>query len=105
MAIGSIKTLLEKHDLATPRQFEEWIKAWRLAVEGGSLETLLAFVAREKCITKEAILTALECDARVPLSCALTTRMEIEKSLKKFYGVGAETLDEIAKEDEPLELE
>jgi hypothetical protein len=28
---------------------------------------------------------------------------EIEKALKKYYGVGAETLDEMA-EDEPIEL-
>ncbi|HEY9171624.1 MAG TPA: GspE/PulE family protein, partial [Verrucomicrobiae bacterium] len=34
---------------------------------------------------------------------ALAPRAEIEKALKKYYGVGAETLDEIA-EDEPLEL-
>ncbi len=165
MAIGSIKTVLEKHDLATPQQFQDWVKAWKLAVEGGSQDTLLAFVAREKGMTEEAFLQALakaldwpfidlaktdvspearkkistkvafqyfvlpimfeegklqvvvsnpfdaamlsavQFDARVPVNFALTTRTEIEKSLKKFYGVGAETLDEIAKEDEPLELE
>jgi type II secretion system protein E len=165
MAIGSIKTLLEKQNVATSRQFEDWIKAWRLAVEGGAQETLLAFIAREKGATEEAflqelaraldwpfidlaktevspearkkistkiafqyfvlpiqfedghlqvvvsnpfdaaMLSAVQFDARVPVNFALTTRTEIEKSLKKFYGVGAETLDEIAKEDEPLELE
>jgi type II secretory ATPase GspE/PulE/Tfp pilus assembly ATPase PilB-like protein len=35
---------------------------------------------------------------------ALAPRAEIEKALKKYYGVGAETLDELS-EDEPLELE
>src|SRR5580700_12207758 len=164
MAIASIKTLLEKHNLATPRQFAEWIKAWRMTVESGSQEPLLAFIAREKGCTEElflqqlavalgwpfidlaktevsqearkrlstkvafqyfvlpiqfdkgqlqvavsnpfdtAMLSAVQFDARVPVNFALTTRTEIEKSLKKFYGVGAETLDEIAKEDEPLEL-
>ena len=164
MAIASIKTLLEKHNLATIRQFEDWIKAWRLSAESGSQETLLAFIAREKGCTEEAflqqlavalgwpfidlakmevsqearkrlstkvafqyfvlpihfdkgqlqvvvsnpfdaaMLSAVQFDARVPVNFALTTRTEIEKSLKKFYGVGAETLDEIAKEDEPLEL-
>jgi type II secretion system protein E len=165
MAIASIKTLLEKHNLATPRQCEDWIKAWRVAADGGSQESLLAFIAREKGCTEElflqelatalgwpfidlaktevsqearkkistkvafqyfvlpiafdkgqlqvvvsnpfdaAMLSAVQFDARVPVNFALTTRGEIEKSLKKFYGVGAETLDEIAKEDEPLELE
>ena len=38
-----------------------------------------------------------------PVEFALAPRIEIEKALKKYYGVGAETLDEIA-EDEPLEL-
>ncbi len=164
MAIASIKTLLEKHNLATPRQFADWIKAWRMMAEGGSQETLLAFIAREKGCTEElflqelavalgwpfidlaktevshearkrlstkvafqyfvlpisfekgqlqvatsnpfdaAMLSAVQFDARVPVIFALTTRTEIEKSLKKFYGVGAETLDEIAKEDEPLDL-
>jgi len=36
---------------------------------------------------------------------ALAPRADIEKALKKYYGVGAETLDEMAGEDEPLELE
>ncbi|MGA2176931.1 MAG: ATPase, T2SS/T4P/T4SS family [Verrucomicrobiota bacterium] len=164
MAIVSIKTLLERHHLATPRQFEDWNKAWRVAVEGGSQDSLLSFIARERGSTEEAflqdlakalgwpfvdvaktdvpaearkristkvafqytvlptqfdngqlqvavsnpfdtaMLSAVQFDARVPVNFALTTRAEIEKCLKKFYGVGAETLDEISKDDEPLEL-
>ena len=34
-------------------------------------------------------------------SSALAPKVEIEKALKKYYGVGAETLDEMSK-DEPL---
>ncbi|HEY2083244.1 MAG TPA: GspE/PulE family protein, partial [Verrucomicrobiae bacterium] len=34
---------------------------------------------------------------------ALAPKIEIEKAVKKYYGVGAETLDEMAK-DEPIEL-
>jgi type II secretion system protein E len=143
---------------------EEWNKAWRVAVEGGSQETLLGFVAREKGSSEEAflqelakaldwpyvdltktevplearkristkiafqysvlpvefekgqlrvavsnpfdaaMLSAVQFDARVPVTFALTTRTEIEKSLKKFYGVGAETLEEIAKDDDDLEV-
>jgi type II secretory ATPase GspE/PulE/Tfp pilus assembly ATPase PilB-like protein len=36
---------------------------------------------------------------------ALATRGEIDKALKKYYGVGAETLDELQKDEEPMELE
>jgi type II secretion system protein E len=164
MAIASIKTLLDRSNLATPRQFDDWNKAWRTAVEGGSQETLLSFIAREKGNTEDAFLQelakalgwpyielsktevspearkkistkvafqyfvlpiafekgqlqvvvsnpfdaamlgAVQFDARVPVNFALTPRAEIEKSLKKFYGVGAETLDEISKEDDDLDI-
>ncbi len=50
-----------------------------------------------------AMLNAVRFDAKGPVQFALAPRAEIEKALKKYYGVGAETLDEIA-EDEPLEL-
>jgi type II secretion system protein E len=50
-----------------------------------------------------AMLGAVQFDARGPVELALAPKAEIEKALKKYYGVGAETLDEIA-EDEPLEL-
>src|SRR4029450_6039247 len=42
--------------------------------------------------------------AQCPVELALAPRPEIEKALKKYYGVGAETLDEMA-EDEPIELD
>lgn len=50
-----------------------------------------------------AMLNAVHFDARRPVQFALATRNDIEKALKKYYGVGAETLDEMA-EDEPIEL-
>jgi type II secretory ATPase GspE/PulE/Tfp pilus assembly ATPase PilB-like protein len=50
------------------------------------------------------MISAVQFDAHAPVEFALTTRLEIDKALKKFYGVGAETLDEISKDDEPLEL-
>jgi type II secretory ATPase GspE/PulE/Tfp pilus assembly ATPase PilB-like protein len=40
----------------------------------------------------------------MPVHFALAPKPEIEKALKKYYGVGAETLDEMG-EDEPMELE
>ncbi len=50
-----------------------------------------------------ALLNAVQFDARCPVQFALAPQFEIEKALKKYYGVGAETLDELA-EDEPMEL-
>ncbi|MFT6619335.1 MAG: GspE/PulE family protein [Verrucomicrobiia bacterium] len=50
------------------------------------------------------LLNAVQFDARCPVKFALCSRNEIDKALKKYYGVGAETLDELS-EDEPLELE
>ena len=51
------------------------------------------------------MLSAVQFDAKSPVQFALAPRTEIDKALKKYYGVGAETLDEMSKEDEPLELE
>ncbi len=51
-----------------------------------------------------AMLSAVQFDAAMPVTLALATRDEIEKALKKYYGVGAETLDELAEEEEPFEL-
>src|SRR5207245_11244425 len=49
------------------------------------------------------MLHAVQFDAVYPAELALAPKDEIEKALKKYYGVGAETLDELA-EDEPIEL-
>jgi type II secretion system protein E len=51
-----------------------------------------------------AMLAAVQFDVRGAVEFVLAPRAEIEKALKKYYGVGAETLDEMS-EDEPLELE
>src|SRR5436309_2205671 len=163
MAFISLKEFLGRMELATPEQFDEWNKAWRIAVESGSQESLLAFICRERGLAEDvflqqlaqalnwpfldlpklnvpaearnristkvafqhsvlptsvsdgtvqvavsnpfdtAMLNAVRFDARGPVQFALATKVEIEKALKKYYGVGAETLDELA-EDEPLEL-
>ena len=163
MSYVSLKNLLAKATLATPDKFEEWQKAWRVAVSSGSQESLLEFICRETGVSDEVflqqlagilgwpfvdlrkinvppearnkistkvafqysvlptdllnhtlqvavsnpfdpgMLNAVQFDARMPVQFALATRGEIEKALKKYYGVGAETLDELAKDD-PLEL-
>jgi type II secretion system protein E len=51
-----------------------------------------------------AMMNAVRFDARMPVQFALAPKAEIEKALKKYYGVGAETLDEMGV-DEPMELE
>ena len=42
-----------------------------------------------------AMMSAVRFDAKMPVSFGLATKPEIEKALKKYYGVGAETLDEM----------
>src|SRR6266576_2908131 len=163
MAFLSLKQFLSRMGVGSAEQFDEWGRAWRVAVESGSQETLLAFICRECGLTEEgflqklaqalnwpyldlpkvtipaearnristkvafqysilptlvsdgslqvavsnpfdtAMLNAVRFDARGPVQFALAPKPEIEKALKKYYGVGAETLDEMA-EDEPLEL-
>ena len=163
MALPSIKKVLERAGLAAPQQFDEWAKAWRVAQETGTQETLLTFFSRERGISEEvflqalakelgwsyldlpkltvppevrakistkvafqyntlpvtfendiltvavdnpfntALINAVEFDAKGPVKFALATRAEIEKALKKYYGVGAETLDEMSG-DEPIDL-
>ncbi len=51
-----------------------------------------------------AMMNAVRFDARMPVQFALAPKAEIEKALKKYYGVGAETLDEMG-DDGAMELE
>ncbi|MBI1842034.1 MAG: Flp pilus assembly complex ATPase component TadA [Verrucomicrobia bacterium] len=163
MSFLSLKNLIAEVSQAKPDQVEAWGKAWRVAVENGSQEAFLEFVAREAGRSEESLLqdlakrlewpfldlrsvsiptearnristkvafqyfviptdvvagalqvavsnpfdpgmiNAVQFDARSPVKFALAPRLEIEKALKKYYGVGAETLDELSK-DEPMEL-
>lgn len=50
------------------------------------------------------LLGAVQFDAGTPVEFVLAPKLEIEKALKKYYGVGAETLDELKDDDEPIEL-
>ena len=51
-----------------------------------------------------AMMNAVRFNARMPVAFALAPKAEIEKALKKYYGVGAETLDEMGESD-TMELE
>ena len=68
------------------------------ALENGTLQVVVSdpFDA--------AMMNAVKFDAHMPVQFALAPKPEIEKALKKYYGVGAETLDEMG-EGEPLDLE
>src|SRR4051812_4850014 len=163
MGLKSIKSILAEAGLANAEQFVNWSKAWRTAVEGGSSESLFAFMSREAGMSEEvflqklaailgwpfldlpkvtitadaqkristkvafqygvlptsfenevlqvavsnpfdtALLNAVQFNAQCAVQFALAPKGEIEKALKKYYGVGAETLDEMA-EDEPIDL-
>ena len=51
-----------------------------------------------------AMINAVRFDTQMPVEFALAPRNEIEKALKKYYGVGAETLDELG-EGEAMDLD
>jgi type II secretion system protein E len=51
-----------------------------------------------------AMLNAVQFEAQGPVEFALASRAEVEKALKRYYGVGAETLDGMA-EDEAIDLD
>jgi len=59
MALVSIKNLLAESELATPAQFEECNKAWRVALDSGSQESLLNFICRERGLSEEVFLQHL----------------------------------------------
>src|SRR5258708_170086 len=163
MSYIALKNILATAALASPEQFENGQKGWRVAVTNGSQESLLEFVSRESGISEEAflqqlagvlgwpflelrkltvptearnkistkvafqffvlpiqfengtlqiavsnpldtaVLSAVQFDAQCRVEIAVAPKDEIEKALKKYYGVGAETLDELA-EEEPIEL-
>ena len=165
MAFISIRQFLAGMGLATPEQFEEHSKAWKVAAEGGSQESLLGFICRERGLSEDsflqklaqalnwpyldlaklkvptearnrvstkvafqysvlptqvtdgtlqiavsnpfdsAMLNAVRFDARGPVQFALATRVEIEKALKNFYGVGAETLGELDQDEALVDLD
>src|SRR2546425_6221943 len=159
MPFISVKDIFAQGGLASPDQFDEWGRAWRVAAESGSQERILAFFSRERGLSEEvflrqlahafgwpyvdlpmlsvspearqkistkvafqffvlpiqfengtlqiavsnpldtAMLNAVQFDAQCPIEIAVAPKSEIEKALKKYYGVGAETLDEMGESD------
>ncbi|MGO8838549.1 MAG: GspE/PulE family protein [Limisphaerales bacterium] len=164
MGFSPIRNLIASVADAPPGQFDNWRESWRAALNSGSTEPLLGFIARERGLTEDAFLqklaqtlewpfldlpkhtipqearnklstkiafqycvlptdvmddtlqvavgdpfdaammNAVRFNARMPVQFALAPKAEIEKALKKYFGVGAETLDELG-EGEALDLE
>ena len=59
MGFASIRDFFAQAALVTPDQFEDWNKAWRVAVESGSQEPLLAFICRERGVAEDVFLQQL----------------------------------------------
>ena len=160
MALNSVISMFASVIGATPAEIAELRKAWQVAAENGSQESLLAFIWRERGVAEEtflqrlathlnwpflelakltiqpearnkistkvafqysvlptamsngavqvavsnpfdtAMLNAVRFDAHGPVEFALAPRTELDKALKRYYGVGAETLDEMDQEVE-----
>src|SRR6516162_10100204 len=59
MAFISLKEFLSRMDLGTAEQFDAWSKAWKVAVAGGSQESLLGFICRERGLAEDVFLQKL----------------------------------------------
>src|SRR5512141_3398154 len=59
MAFISLKEFLSRTGLATAEQFDEWNKAWKVAIASGSQESLLAFICRERGLAEDVFLQQL----------------------------------------------
>src|SRR5689334_10453266 len=60
MAFISLKQFLGRMEFVTAEQFDDYSKAWRVAVESsGSQESLLAFICRERGFAEDAFLQRL----------------------------------------------
>src|ERR1700709_1422924 len=56
MAFASVKDFFAQVAMVTPDQFEEWNKAWRVAAENGSQDSLLSFICRERGVAEDIFL-------------------------------------------------
>src|SRR5437870_1316622 len=59
MAFNSVKNLFATVVGATPGEIEELRKAWQVAADNGSQESLLAFLCRERGLAEELFLQRL----------------------------------------------
>lgn len=93
MAFVSIKNVFARAALATPEQFDAWSKLWRVAVDGGSQESLIAFMARESGLSEEQFLDKLAAALEWPflnlklLDIPVEARVRISTKVAFQHGV------------------
>src|SRR5258708_40270955 len=59
MAFVSLREFLSRMGWAPPDQFDEWNKGWKVATAGGSQESLLGFICRERGLADDVFLQKL----------------------------------------------
>jgi type II secretion system protein E len=97
---------LDLPKLAIPTEARNKIST-KVAFQYSALPTALENNALQVAVSDPfdaAMMNAVRFNARMPVQFALAPKAEIEKALKKYYGVGAETLDEMGEND-TMELE
>ncbi len=97
---------LDLPKLAVPTEARNKIST-KIAFQYSALPTALENNALQVVVSDPfdaAMMNAVRFNARMPVQFALAPKAEIEKALKKYYGVGAETLDEMGEND-TMELE
>jgi type II secretion system protein E len=97
---------LDLPKLAIPTEARNKIST-KVAFQYSALPTALENGALQVVVSDPfdaAMMNAVRFNARMPVQFALAPKVEIEKALKKYYGVGAETLDEMGEND-TMELE
>ena len=97
---------LDLPKLAIPTEARNKIST-KVAFQYSALPTALENNALQVVVSDPfdaAMMNAVRFNARMPVQFALAPKVEIEKALKKYYGVGAETLDEMGEND-TMELE
>jgi hypothetical protein len=67
MPLESLKNILAQASLAKADQFSSWIKAWRIAHDGGSEESLFEFLSRETGLSENDFLKKLAAALNWPL--------------------------------------
>ena len=68
MAFSPVRNLVATVADASPAQFDDWRKSWRAAVDAGSAEPLLAFVARERGVAEDVLHPETRDRARLAVS-------------------------------------
>jgi type II secretion system protein E len=97
---------LDLPKLAIPTEARNKIST-KVAFQYSVLPTALADGTLQVAVSDPfdaAMMNAVRFNARMPVQFAIAPKAEIEKALKKYYGVGAETLDEMGEND-TMELE